>query len=159
MGLPVATGTAAIATPNLPLTGLSSPAAKGIGIVPVAHEHRIARLEHAARVLFLVVQDALGRDVPNPAEASSQRLGCLRIVDLDRTVKLDDATATKGMDPFLRVAGQPFIGGALEDEIRTCRNCRLARSASMMRSAAVSVRLLARYSGTASPCFSSRSDR
>ena len=62
LGLPPAPPAGSGATPILSLIGLSVGLAERPGIGPVAHEHGVARLEHAARLLLAVVQHAFRRD-------------------------------------------------------------------------------------------------
>ena len=54
--------------------------------------------------------------VPIQDGGGVQRLGRLRVVDGDLAVRPDDRAAAEAGDPFQRVAGQPLIGPALEDE-------------------------------------------
>ncbi len=85
------------------------------GIRPVAHEHRIAGLEHAARLLFGIVEHRRRRDAADPPSRRLQRQRGTRVANADLAIDLDDGAATMARHPFQRIAGQAFVGTALPD--------------------------------------------
>src|SRR5690606_38503859 len=101
---------------ELALDGRIVAVAERVGVGPVAHEDGVAGLPDAARLFFLIGEDAGRRDRADPALDHVEGGSRLRIVDRDRAVGLDDLAAAARLDPLERVAGQAFVGVALEDE-------------------------------------------
>ena len=86
------------------------------GVGPVAHEHGIAGLKHAAQLLLGVVEHALRRDVADPGRRQLERRRRLVVVDRDRAVLGHDLTAAEAVDPLQRIAGQALVGLRLKHE-------------------------------------------
>src|SRR6267378_1812494 len=95
---------------------------------PVAHEHRVAGLEGAARLLLRVVQHALGRDALDPRARELDRRHRLRVVDGDLALSVDDGSAAEAVHPLQPVAREPLVGTALEDDPPQLLVARLALS-------------------------------
>src|SRR6267378_3608556 len=93
---------------------------------PVAHEHRVAGLERAARLLLRVVQHALGRDVLDPRGRELDRRHRLRVVDGDLALPVHDGAAAEAVHPLQPVAGETLIGAALEHDAPQLVVARLA---------------------------------
>jgi len=91
------------------------PLAQRPGIGPVAHEERVAGLEHAACLLLRIVQHAARADGADEPGGCRQRILGAGIVDGDPAGIVDDGAAAAGGDPFERIDREPLIGPPLPD--------------------------------------------